>query len=69
MQKKAGKKLKYKSLFIEIQHIWNMKCIITSVMTGATGIATKALNKNLEAILGKHSTYLQQNLLYLKHHT
>ena len=37
--------------------MWNMKCIITPVMTGATGIATKALNKNLKAILGKHSIY------------
>jgi hypothetical protein len=55
MQKKAGKKLKYESLFIELQHMQNMKCIITPVMTGATGIATKALNKNLEALLGKHS--------------
>jgi len=32
-----------------------MKSIITPVMIGATGIATKALNKNLEALAGKHS--------------
>ena len=61
MQKKAGKKLKYKSLFIEIQHMWDMKCIITPLMIGATGIATKVLNKNLEAIPGKHPIYPQQN--------
>jgi hypothetical protein len=66
MQKKAGKKLKDKSLFIEIQHMWHMKCIITPVMIGATGIATKALNKNLEAIQGKQSIYLQQNTAILE---
>jgi hypothetical protein len=45
-----------------------MKCIITPVMTGATEIATKALNKNLEAIPGRYSIYLQKTQLYLKHH-
>jgi hypothetical protein len=66
MQKKAGKKLKYKSLFIEINHVWNMKCIITPVVIGATGIATKGLNKHLETISGKHSIYLQQNTAILE---
>jgi hypothetical protein len=66
MQKKAGKKIKYKSLFLEIQHMWTMKCIVTPVMIGATGIATKALNKNLEAIPGKHSIYLQKNTTILE---
>jgi hypothetical protein len=31
----------------------NMKCQIISVITGATGIVTKVLRKNLEAITGK----------------
>jgi hypothetical protein len=66
MQKKAGKKLKYKSLFMEIQHTGNMKGIITPVLIGATGIATKALNKHLEAIPGKHLLYLQQNTAILE---
>jgi hypothetical protein len=33
-----------------------MKCITKPVITGATEIVTKVLNKNLEALPGKHST-------------
>jgi hypothetical protein len=32
-----------------------MKCIIIPVVIGATGIVTKGLKKNFEAIPGKHS--------------
>jgi hypothetical protein len=32
-----------------------MKCFIIPVITGATGIVTKGLNKYLETIPGKHS--------------
>jgi len=32
-----------------------MKCTITPVVSGATGILKKGLKKNLEAIPGKHS--------------
>ena len=35
--------------------MWNMKCKVKPVMTGATGIVTKDFGKNLEAIPGKHS--------------
>jgi hypothetical protein len=35
--------------------MWNMKCIIILVITGATGIVTKGLKKYLETIPGKHS--------------
>jgi len=55
VQKEAEKKLKYKSLCIEIQRMWNLKCTITPVTTGATGIVTRSLRKNLEAVPGKHS--------------
>jgi hypothetical protein len=51
VQKEAEKKLKYKSLGIEIQQMWNLKCTIirVPVITGANGIITRSLRKNLEA--------------------
>ena len=55
VQKKAEKKLKYKSLCIEIQRMWNLKCTIVPVIIGATGIVTRSLKKNLETIPGNHS--------------
>ena len=47
VQKEAERKLKYKSLCIEIQRMWNMKCTIIPVIIGATGIVTRSLRKNL----------------------
>ena len=55
MQKEAEKKLKYKSLCIEIQRMWNLKCTIIPIIIGATGIVTRSLRKNLEAVPEKHS--------------
>jgi len=53
--KGIGKEVKYKSLCIEIQRMWNLKCTIVPVIIGATRIVTRSLRKNLEVILGKHS--------------
>jgi hypothetical protein len=55
VRKEAEKKSKYKSLCIEIQRMWNLKCTIITVIIGATGIVTRSLRKNLEAAPGKHS--------------
>ena len=55
VQKEAEKKLKYKSLCIEIQRMWNLKCTIVPVIIGATGIVTRCLRKDLEIVPGKHS--------------
>ena len=55
VQKEAEKKLKYNSLCIEIQRMWNLKCTIIPVIIGATGIVTRSVRKNLEAVPGKHS--------------
>jgi hypothetical protein len=55
MQKEAEKMLKYKSLGIEIQRMWNLKCTIIPVIAGATGLVTKNLRKNLVATPGKLS--------------
>jgi hypothetical protein len=54
VQKEAERKLKYKSLGIEIQRMWNLKCTIIPVITAATGVVTKSLRKNLEAKPGKN---------------
>jgi hypothetical protein len=42
IQKELEKKLKYNTLSIEIQRMWNMKCFVI----GATGIVTRGL-KNI----------------------
>ena len=47
MQKEAEKKLKSKSLCREMQRMWNVKCVIMSVIIGATGIVTKGLKKKI----------------------
>jgi len=41
MQKEADKELKYKRLCIEIQQMWNMKCMIIPVIIRTTRIITK----------------------------
>jgi len=56
VQKEAEKKLKYKSLSIDIQGMWNLKCTIIPVIIGATGIVTRSLRKNSEAVPGEHPT-------------
>ena len=35
--------------------MWNMKCTVVPVMTGATGMVTRSLRENSEAVPGKHS--------------
>jgi len=55
VQKEAEKRLTFKSLCIEMQRMWNLKCTIVPVIIGATGIVTRSLTKNLEAVPGKHS--------------
>jgi hypothetical protein len=45
-------KVKYRSLCIEIQRMWKMKCMIIPVINGVTGIVTEGLKKILEAMPG-----------------
>ena len=61
----AKKKLKYQSLCLEIRRMWNMKCMITPVIIGATGIGTKSLKYVLKATPGKHSIDSLQNTALL----
>jgi hypothetical protein len=65
IQKESEMKLKYKNLSIEIQRMWNMKCFVIPVITGAAGKVTKGLKKYLETIPGKHSIDSQQKTAVL----
>ena len=68
-QKGGGKELKNKSLCLEVKGMWNMKCMIIQAIIGATGIATKGVKKNVEAIPGKHSTFsLQKTAILVTSH-
>jgi hypothetical protein len=55
VQKEAEKKLKYRSLGLEIQRMWNLKFTIIPVIIGATGIVVRSLRKNLDYIPRKYS--------------
>jgi hypothetical protein len=43
MQKEAERKLKYKSLYVEMQRMWNMKYMNILVIIGATRTVTIGL--------------------------
>ena len=45
VQKEAEKKLKHKSVCMEVQRMWNLKCTIMPVIIGATGIVTRSLKE------------------------
>jgi len=45
VQKEEEKKLKYKSLCVEIQRMWNLKCTVITIIIGATGIVTRSLRR------------------------
>jgi len=54
-QRGSRKEAKHESYCVEIQRMWNMKCVIIPPTSGANGMITKGLKKNLETIPGKHS--------------
>jgi len=59
--KRKRKKVKIKSLCIEIQRMWHLKCTIVPVIIGDSGIVTRSLRKSLEAVPGRHSIDSLQN--------
>ena len=38
-----------------MRRMWNIKCLIILVIIGVTGMVTKGLKKNVEAMPGKRS--------------
>ena len=65
VHKEAEKELKYKSLCIEMQRMWNLKSTILPVIIGATGIVTRSVRKNLETVPGKLSIHSLQKTAIL----
>ena len=55
VQTEAEKKLKCKSLCVEIQRMWNMKSTIIPVIIEAIGIVMRSLRKHVEDIPGNRS--------------
>ena len=53
--KGSGKEVKLQEFKYRDKRMWNLKRTIIPVITGATGIVTRGLRKNLEAVPGKHS--------------
>jgi len=65
VQREVEKKLKYKTLCIEMLRMWNLKCKIVPVIIGATGIVTNGSRKNVETVPGKRSVdSLQKTPVY-----
>ena len=54
-QRGEERKIKCKNLCTGIKRMWNTKCVVIPLITGATGMVTEGLKDNLEAIQGKHS--------------
>ena len=53
-KKEAEKTLKFKTIIIEVQRVWNMKAKVIPVIIGATGTTSKLLRQYLKNIPGKH---------------
>jgi hypothetical protein len=49
--------------------MWNLKCTIIPVITGATGIVTRSLRKNLKPYQENIRQIHYNRQLYLEHHT
>ena len=53
--KGSGKEVKIQEFMYLIKRMWNLKCTIIPITIEATGIVTRSLRKNLEAVPGNHS--------------
>jgi hypothetical protein len=68
-RKEAEKILKYKSLIIKTERMWNVKTNVVPVITRATGTTSKSFRKYLSNITGKHEIdKLQKTTVLSKAH-
>ena len=61
----AEKILKYEDLKMEIQHMWNAKTKVITVIAGASGTTSKSFRNYLNNIPGKHGIKKLQNTAVL----
>jgi len=54
IKREGVKILIYKDLIIEIQHVWNVKANVITVITGVTETISNSLRQYLSNIPGKH---------------
>jgi hypothetical protein len=61
IKKGDEKTLKYKDLIREIQHMWNVKARVITVIKEVTGTMSKSLRQYLSNIPGKQNLGITQN--------
>ncbi|KAI5738482.1 hypothetical protein M8J77_007684 [Diaphorina citri] len=62
ISKEAEKKLKYRTLAIEVSKMWNLKTIIVPVIIGALGTIPKTLGENIKKLEGDISLHKIQDI-------
>ena len=67
--KGSGKEVKIQEFMYRDTTKWNMKCTIIPEIIGVTGIVTRSLRKNLEAVPEGIRYVHYKRQLYLEHHT
>ncbi|KAI5743322.1 hypothetical protein M8J77_016833 [Diaphorina citri] len=62
ISKEAEKKLKYRTLAIEVSKMWNLKTIIVPVIIGALGTIPKTFDENIKKLEGDISLHKIQDI-------
>jgi hypothetical protein len=67
IKKEAEEILKYKDLTTEIQHMWNAKTKVISVITQANGTISKFFRKYVSNIKGTHKMNYKKQPYWARH--
>jgi hypothetical protein len=68
-EKGSRKEKKYKSVCTEIKRMWNVKCVITPVATGVTGMVIKGFKKSFCVLYQENTKTLHITLKVLQYET